>query len=95
MTSIVLLVVLTPVLWGRVVQGKERKRLVVPGAGAGDAEHVISIQEGGSGLKTLGNEELLAEDAGEAEGLWKEKDSSLRLIVGKDAAVETSRYREG
>jgi len=93
MTSIVLLIVLTPVLFGRVVQGKERKRLVVPGG----AEHVVRVEEGLLGVKGGEyGEGLLPEEIDEGEGVEKEKEgTALRFIVGEDKAAENSRRREG
>jgi len=91
--SAVLLIVLTPVLYGRVVQGKERKRLVLPA----DADVAVKVEEGKTGLEgTRDKEGLLAGQIGEGDGVQMQRAGrESQLTMGEDESVESSRYREG
>lgn len=79
LVSVVLLIVLTPVLFGRVVQGNERKRFVL-GAEKDGLEGEEGI--GGGGREGEG---LLREERAE----------EMRLKGNVDGVVGDSRYREG
>ncbi|GAB7338047.1 hypothetical protein MBLNU457_4416t1 [Dothideomycetes sp. NU457] len=91
LVSVVLLIVLTPVLYGRVVLGRERKRLVLGPEEDGGKGGAVIVEEGENGTEGERGEGLVGMMG---EGAQRELGRGESQLTIKDESVE-SRYREG